>query len=77
MDKMSKLLTIVLLLSSSSIFAGEKLLVKNKIFKQIKSDLWNYGIEQKFNEAEKKEVSKSQERLPEELMVILSRPYIK
>ena len=77
MDKMSKLLTIVLLLASSSILAGEKLLIKNKIFKQIKSDLWNYGVDQKFDEDEEKKVTNNQEKLPEELMVILSRPYIR
>ena len=77
MYKVSKLLTIVLLLSSSSIFAGEKIVVKNKIFKKIKSDLWNYGIEEEFHEVQEKKLATSKQKLPEELMVILSRPYIK
>jgi len=73
----SKLLTIVFLLSSLSISAGENIVVKNEIFKKIKNDLWNYGIEKDFDDVQEKSVDTNRDNLPEELMVILSRPYIK
>ncbi len=77
MYKVSKLLTIVFLLSSLSISAGENIVVKNEIFKKIKNDLWNYGIEKDFDDVQEKSVDTNRDNLPEELMVILSRPYIK